>query len=297
MISGLKGMRLSFPNYMSLPCRRITGWILALCLFSAGGRAGNAQARPPVAPGFKDAREILQKTISVYQAMSSYEGQSNVDTLLLNQKGDVIRQVGSTAKIRYKRPNRLMLDFSTPAGSRSVWSDGNLLVVYDALPKKYTVGPTAPDLSSLLPLLFRRADVSASLDPLFCLSQKTLPKELINITLKETTTYNGHPVYVIAGTLSGVGVTTTKGQTLSMQPSTWTWWIDKNTFLMHKIETRTPNVTRANPVNAGDREEIIKATATLVMRHVITFSRPNTTFAEDAFRFRAPADASERKIP
>ena len=268
------------------------GFALFCGFLTAAGAQRNSGARPAL----KDGRAILQESIKTYQEMSSYEGQSNVDTLLLDKNGDVVKQVGSAARLRYKRPNKLMLDFSTPGGSRSIWSNGSLLIVYDALPKKYTVGPTSPDLPSMLPLLFRRADVSASLDPLYCLSQKTLPKELTNLTLKETTVYNGHPVYVVTGVLNGIDLTNVKGQSVNLQPSVWTWWVDRNTFLLHKIESRTPNVIKPISKKVGQREEIINMTTTLLMRHTMTYSKPNTAIPDDAFVFKAPPDATERRM-
>jgi outer membrane lipoprotein-sorting protein len=271
---------------------------LAFCCglaMTAGAQRNSRPASPPAVPTFQNARDILQKSVDVYQSMSSYEGQSNVDTLLLNKKGEVIKQIGTTSKIRFKRPNKLVLEFSTPAGSRSIWSDGSTLVVYDVLAKKYTVGPTAPDITSMLPLLYYRADISASLDPLYNLSKKTLPKELGNVALKESTTFNGHPVYVITGTLTGVKVNKIKGQPPVVATNNWVWWVDRNTFLIHKIESYTQNATDPKSAPPGERRDIIAQTVTLMMRHTITYSKPNGALPDTTFTFKAPPDASQRK--
>ncbi|HLK56715.1 MAG TPA: DUF2092 domain-containing protein [Chthonomonadaceae bacterium] len=277
--------------YIALRRHALVG--LALICGLAGMAGAQRNAGSPAA-GVQSARDILQKSINTYQEMSSYEGQSNIDQIKLNPQGGIIQQEGSSAKMRYKRPNKLMLDFTTPVGSRSIWSDGSLLIVYDALPKKYTVGPTAPDLSAMLPLLFRRAGVTASLDPLYGLSKKTLPKELVNLALQETTTFNGHPVYVVTGTLKGIETTNANKQPITLPSSTWTWWIDKNTFLMHKIETRTANVILSPPQSGGPQRQAATP-ATLVARYTFSASKPNCAFPENAFNFKAPPDASERK--
>ena len=82
------------------------------------------------------------------------------------------------------------------------------------------------------------------------LTEKNLPKELTNVKVKSTATYNGHPVYIITGTTNATPVVIKTGNTMTTIPTSyWTWWIDRTSSLLYKIETMTPNIVK--PVSFG----------------------------------------------
>jgi hypothetical protein len=268
--------------------------VLALSLLLIGGlvattiRTAHAQ---------QDGIALLSKVMSAYQKLSSYAGEANVDTILLGPKGEIIKQVGSSSVMKYVKPNKLRLNFSTSAGTRTIWSDGTTLWVYDGMPNLYTVGPSAPTLTAMLPLLLVRADVAAGMDPLFFLSQNTMPTELINVKLKGTGVFNGHQVYIVTGVtnIKPKVIRMLDGRQLTVPTSYWTWWIDRRTFLLHKIETATPHVTKQLMVKVGNREVPRTIVGTMLLRHTVSSSKPNTPLAPNEFVFRAPPSSMEKK--
>ncbi len=240
----------------------------------------------------------MQKTIDTYHRLNSYQGQANVDMLFVDGSGQTVKHVGSASRMKFQRPNRLYLSFSTPAGSRFVYSDGSHMTVYDASPKRYTVGPTALTLNDMLPLLFARAQIASALDPLFFLSASALPPKLTNLTQGPTEVYNGRPCFTVSGvTPSRPPIELEKGHSYNAPMSTWKWWIDKNSYMIQKIETRTSGASRPVQMNNGRsiRTQVVKGT--VILRHTITDIRPDSRFPESSFTFHAPEGSVQQKTP
>jgi outer membrane lipoprotein-sorting protein len=244
----------------------------------------------------QDGRPILLKALKFYQTLNSYSGQSNVDTMMIAPNGQTIKHIGSSSAMKLQRPNKIYLFFQTPIGSRSIYSDGVNFSVYDATPNQYLTIPTAVDMTGLLKILLERADVAAGLDPLYFLTKASLPKELTNVKIKSTTVYNGHPVYLITGTTNATPVVIRTSKTITtIPPSYWTWWIDRNSSLLYKIETITPNVVKPVSFGTGVARTIKNIKGTLLIRHTVSQLKPDTNLRPDEFVFIRPKTAVEKK--
>jgi len=229
-----------------------------------------------------DARTILLKSLRTYYRMSSYNGRANADTLVLTTDGKTLRQIGTAVEIKYKRPNKLRIDFTTPIGSRIVWSNAIDLGVYDPLSRKFWIVPSAPNMDTMLPLLEKTAQIGTLFDPLYGLSRQTLPSQLNGFILKKKSTFNGHPVYVVSANLK------------ASPSSEWTWWIDVNTSLILKVEQLQRNIVQEIPYVEDGKQLTKNITINLMMRSVISDARPNAQIADGDFSFKPPAGATPR---
>ena len=258
--------------------RRYTLLLAVLALFT-GVRTAHAQ----------DGRELLLKTLKMYQSLNSYAGQANVDTMMLDPNGKTVKHIGSSTVMKFQRPNKIFLYFQTPIGSRSIYSDGTNFNLYDAQPNQYLSLPAPGDTPGLLKLLLARADVAAGLDPLYFLTEKSLPKALSDIKVKSSTTYNGHPVYIVTGATNATPVVIRTGNTTTTIPTSyWTWWIDRNSFLLYKIETRTPNIVKPVSFGAGAQRTVKNIKGTLFLRHTVTELKPDSNVQPNEFAFVKP---------
>ncbi len=288
-------------------CRTL---LLACAVLLTGGTVAQAQnpkaaghtksdKQPPVQAVVTQPQSgtaILLKTIQSYQSLNSYVGQANVDTLMLNTTGQTVKHIGSSSVMKLQRPNKLSLFFQTPIGSRRIYSDGKDFTVYDATPNQYMSVPTAGNVTGLLKLLLTNADVAAGLDPLFFLSQTALPRELTGIKLKGPGTYNGHPVYIVTGVTNAtpVVVKNAKG-TMTIPTSYWTWWIDRSSYLLYKVETMTPNIVKPVSFGSGASRTVQNIKGTLVLRHTITELKPDADIPAEEFVFKPLPNTTRRQ--
>jgi len=246
----------------------------------------------------QDAAAIMQKMIAAYQRLSSYDGNANVD-VLLTYKQNLLQSQYTTNHMQFKRPNNLALTILNNGltGTRAIYSDGTNLTVYDALPNHYTVNPTAPDVIKMLPLLGKFARVTANLDPLYFLSFDKLPPSVTNLKTAGSKIVNGHDCLLVTGTVPGNQSPVTSGKADINGKTTmhWTWYIDKQTFLLNKIEARSNEVTV--PVNVRQKLKLVKMTIPVVlqMRHTITSYTADAALDHSVFVFKAPPGATEKK--
>lgn len=262
--------------------------ILLLNVFALFAGIGTAQAQ--------DARAIMLKTLQMYQSLSSYSGQANVDTMMLSQSGQTIKHIGSSAVMKLQRPNKIYLYFQTPIGSRKIYSDGANFSVFDATPNQYLTIPAPSDMPGLLKMLLAKADVAAGLDPLYFLTQKNLPKELSNLKVKGATTYNGHPVYIITGTTNATPVVVKTAKTITTIPTSyWTWWIDRTSSLLYKIETRTPNIVKPVSFGSGAARTVKNVQGTLLLLHTVSELKPDANVAASEFAFTPPRGSTRKQ--
>ncbi len=240
----------------------------------------------------QDGRAILLKTLKMYQSLTSYSGEANVDTLMVDDKGQTVKHIGSSSVMKFQRPNKIYIFFQTPIGSRRIYSDGANFSVYDPTPNQYLTQPTAPDTDGLLKMLLAKADVAAGLDPLFFLTEKALPKELVDVKVKASTTYNGHPVYIITGTTNVVPIVTKTGNTVTTIPTShWSWWIDRTSALLYKIETVTPNIVKPVSFGTGPARVVKYIKGTLILRHTVSELKPDANVQPKEFVFDRPKTA------
>ena len=264
-------------------CR--TALFLCLTLWICGA----AQAQTPLA--------ILQNTQKAYQSLSSYSGRASVISQIL-YKGQVLKDDSFTVAFRCRRPNRLMLDMSTPSGSRSVFNDGEHFTVYDVSANSFARSAGAPDLRRALGQLITQAGVFAFLDPLYFIGQERLPPELGSLKLKSATDWNGHPVFVVTGVtkIPEHLLNNKVGQTLIVPAETrrWTWWIDRQSFLIRQIESRAENIKVHVPTRQGNKIVQTTILTTSFTRHIVAEAKLNPVFTDSDFFFIKPEGATER---
>ena len=250
--------------------------------------------------GAQDGRALIQRMVTAYKNCNSYEGRANTDIIFV-RAGKPLQRQSSSSLMQMKRPNRIHLEFTSNIGTRLVDSDGAKFYVYDGYYKKYLQMPTSPNLAQMLGILYVRGGILAYLDPLFFLSGTTLPKQLGNFQRKPDSSVNGHPVYVVTGRLQTQSQTVkaANGKTATIPATTtdWTWWIDKQSSLLQKLESRTLNVQRAVMVRQGKKTVPGRITGDQIMRHVIVSTKPNAPLQDNIFEFHPPVGATEMPLP
>jgi hypothetical protein len=258
--------------------------------------AGTAQAQ--------DARAIMQKVAQTYQNLTGYDGSATVDIKIIGKEGAAAGKVMTKpqslyALLRYQKPNKISLEMTAPSGSRRIYCDGKDFYVFDALTNQFTHDPAPADGKKMLLLLYGRAGVVALLDPLWFLTEGTLPPQLGNLKVKGTQKVNGRDTIVISG-VSNTPRTERKlsnGQKL-VQPATtrnWTWWIDKQDYLIRRVESRIDNLKAGVPVRQGKKTVLRQVPVYNVSRHTVAAVKPNAPLGADVFQFKKPPTATERK--
>jgi outer membrane lipoprotein-sorting protein len=281
-----------FQAAASRPCHQLMfqkGRMLLLTLLLtflatlSGSRTAQAQ----------DGRSILLKTLHFYQSFHSYLGQSNVDTLMIDTSGQVVKHVGSSSIMKMQRPNKIYLFLQNPTGSRQVYSDGTHFSVYEATPDQYLTVPMTGKDRELLTLLRDQAKVTTGFDALFFLTETSLPKELNSLRVKGSATFNGHPVYIVTGTTTAAPTAGKRGAPGAT--SYWSWWIDRKSYLLYKVETTTPNVVKQVSFGSGLQQVLKDVKGTMVMRYTVSAIKPDANIAPSDFVFTPPKTAMRKR--
>ncbi|MCW3096222.1 MAG: putative periplasmic protein [Chthonomonadaceae bacterium] len=241
----------------------------------------------------QDGRSILLKTLRYYQSLHSYLGQANVDTLMIDTNGQTVKHVGSSALMKMQRPNKIFIFLENPISSRKIYSDGTQFSVYEASPNQYTTAPTTGTQQDLLTLLRNRGKVIPGYDALYFLTETSLPKELSDIRLKGTSTVNGHSVYVVTGATPAPPTAGKSGATSTT--SYWTWWIDRKSYLLYKVETKIPNTVRPVSFGSGVQEVTKNVRGTMIVRYTVSAIKPDATIAPSDFVFTPPKTATQKR--
>jgi outer membrane lipoprotein-sorting protein len=246
----------------------------------------------------QDAAAIMQKTASAYQQLSSYEGTATVDSDYLYQ-GKVVRSTSLTAALKCRRPNKLMLVMQGRGGTRTLYNDGVNFTSYDALPNQYVRAPAAPTMSALLPLLFTRGQVLAGLDPLYFFCEGRLPKALTGLKSSGSANLNGHAVLVISGVTQTQArqLKTQEGRVVTIPASSrnWKWWIDKDTYMIRRVETLLENIRASANVRENGKVVPKEVLVTQRIRHTVVDYKLNGNPPDSVFAFTVPAGATEKK--
>jgi outer membrane lipoprotein-sorting protein len=252
---------------------------------------------PVAAARAQDAAAIMQKMASAYQQLSSYEGTATVDSDILYQ-GKVVPATSLTAALKCKRPNKLTLTMQNRSGTRLLYNDGVNFTSYDALHNQYARAPAAPTMPALLPLLFARGQVVAALDPLYFFCEGRLPKALTGLKSGGSANLNGHTVFLISGVTQTQTrqVKTTEGKFVTIPASSrsWKWWIDKDTYMIRRVETLLDTTARDNVRENGKVvQKLVPVTQRI--RHTVVDYKLNGNLPDSAFAFTVPAGATELK--
>lgn len=251
----------------------------------------------PMEAQTQNPRALLQKVNAAYQKLNAYEGAASVEISVF-YKDKILQTRAMRVEMQMKRPNKLRLDFTMPTGTQTILSDGTNLTIYLASTNQYARYPTAPTIDAMLfPLLAVRAGVQATLDPLYFLGKKQLPTALTDLRFQGSETYNGKPVFVVSGvtTRPRTALRDKKGHQVVLPPSKqyWTWWINKQTSLLEKIEMRVSDLKMAVPARQGKKITRQQIQVTQRMRHIILKVTPNPALAESVFTFTPPQGAVE----
>lgn len=251
---------------------------------------------PAVASDQQNGTEAMQRMSNAYQRLSSYSGASTVSQSV--QVGSKITRSQSVAvRMYYKRPNRLALNFIQPGSvaTRSVYSDGKLITIYDAIHHRSASVTTGRSLTEILQILGQRTRIKAELDPLYFLSGGSLPTNLTELTVRSDAAVNGRPCQVVSGLVaaSRSGAPTGKVNI----PMHWTWYIDRKTHLINKIDaysdpipslpagTRVPNA----PVKTKPQKVVV------LFRYLFSQVQPNAALSDGQFVFKPPRGAVSQK--
>ncbi len=279
------------------------GWSSGSLLLAAALLCGS---RLPAGAQTQNPRALLQKVMAAYQNLNSYDGTASVEASLLYQ-GKLVRTAANRVEMKYKRPNRLLLRFVNPTDSRTIVSDGTNFYVYSSALHQYSRGPTAPNLVRMLLLLRFRANVLAQLDPLYFLAFNKLPDELTNLTFQGSSTYNNKPVFVVSGVTRAhpIPIVDKKGRplvdktghkvVLKSDTQYWTWWINRQTYLLEKVEASDPSLKVAGVARQGKKLVRRAVPMTQRERHVVLSATLNPALADNVFAFTPPPGAVERE--
>ena len=265
--------------------RRLTLLLTAMALLT-GARTAQAQ----------DGRTIMLKSMRFYHSFKSYLGQANIDTFMLAQSGKTVKHLGAMTSLKLQRPNKIYVHIENPAGSRTIYSDGLHVSLYEAAPDQYITVPTSGTQQDMLRLMRVHGHVIAGYDTLFFLTQTTLPKELSDIKFKEASTCNGHQVYVVTGTTTAASALNKSGKNLPAVPASyWTWWIDRNSYLLYKVETVTPNIVRSVSFDSGEKQINKDVRGTLITRYTVSEIKMDANISPSDFVFTPPKTAMRRR--
>lgn len=256
----------------------VIGWV---CVIGTGAQA-------------QDAKALLDKTLKAYHDLNSYSGKLSTDVNVVAAKNSKALSAVSSF-LQYKRPNKMMLNVSSRSSDISVYSDGGKMIVYLDNFKKYSTGPTAPNMTAMLPLLRDRAGIDSMLDPLYFLSVTSLPTQFANLKMQGSATVNGRPVSIVSGAWAGNPPASDAKNVFMHKGARWTLFIDKASYLLQKVEAQIGGVIQ-QPVKQKDGKVVqARLAVTLMMRASVIDPRPNAPMDDKTFVFTPSSGVTEQK--
>jgi outer membrane lipoprotein-sorting protein len=260
--------------------------VVTILLLCAGVRPGRAQ----------DGAALMRKMADAYQHLNTYEVHSNVDVWVVAGKRTA-KSEATSADMQCKRPNKLTLVIhnNTPTGTRSVYSDGTTLTIYDALPKHYYTMPAAPNMQGMMNLLAAQARISANLDPLYFFCTNKLPPRLTELKAAGKTAINGRPSLMVTGVIRSQQAAAQKNNAVTTNVMHWTWYIDQETYLLNKLEAHSDPIT--TKLSGRVKGKPVQATISVVMnvRNSVGSFKANPPLDDGVFVFHPPADATGQR--
>jgi outer membrane lipoprotein-sorting protein len=236
----------------------------------------------------QDAKSILHNMISAYRGLTSYQGQASVSDRHMLSGGKLLAESSFTSSISYLKPNKLKIDFAMPTGGRSIYYDGATLTLYQDKFRSYsTAAVVAPDLQKLAPALLK-FQVASKLDVLYFLSGNEIPSTLTGFERKPDQTRNGKLDYVIAA----------REPTSNPKYSYfWTWYIDKQTNLLDRIEARLPGIPQRATIMQGKKSTARVILIDRMLAQNIVNPQPNAKIDSRTFVFKPPPGSSKTVAP
>lgn len=242
----------------------------------------------------QDANAVMQKMIATYQTLSSYEGQANALESMQTPSNIKVNSLASNVKMFYSKPNRLALQFSTRQGGLEVYSDGAQFTAFSAATRTYFTEPTAPNLKEMLKLI-NRAAIAAALDPLYFMSVGKIPSNVTNLKMLPSAKINDRPCFVVSAKSTNQIRDPKNPKVTRTTVSYWTWWIDKQTNTLNRIETKIPGVKKIMIREVNKKRVQQPVTVTVIVRQTITNVKLNGNISDSNFKFTVPPDAIKAK--
>ena len=236
----------------------------------------------------QDAKTILNNMVGAYRMLPGYQGRATVTDRHSVNGGGVLAESSFTYALLYQKPNMLKIEFTMPSGGRQVYYDGTTLTLYQSQLQTYSSASIpAADLRQLAPALLK-FQVSSKLDVLYFLSGYDMPPTLSGFERRPDQTRNGRPVYVV----------TAKERTVNPKVAYgWTWFIDKQSNLLARIEARLSKIPQAVRVRQGKKSVVKQITIDRLLYHNILEPQTNTKIDNRLFRFTPPAGSTKVEPP
>lgn len=238
----------------------------------------------------QDGNAILQKMYAAYAALGSYS-QTASSTLIVHA---VTKQIsGSTSELRYKKPNLLYFSVTSPTyGTFIASSNGREQIVYQSLGNRYQKF-SAP--STLVQFMARvePLGVRAILDPLYFLTGKRLDNASGPVKRKGNVTLNGIPCYLVAVPIKLPA--SARGGT-----GTVTFWIDRKSSLLRKVQVQLKNIPRIVRVRTVQNNKPVIQTREVrteeTYTEVVQEMKINPPLGVSDFNYTPPKDAVEQNL-
>ncbi len=189
----------------------------------------------------EDGTALLKKIQAAYTGLKSYSQKaSSTVTLKLGTQ----RQVeGQLTELRYQQPNKVFMSISSPrVGTVVSFNNGREMLVYHSNINSYQKRPGHQTVKSYV-MALREFNIATMLDPLAFLTGDPVQAVVSAAVLKGGEMLNGIACNVIVGQLKSSLIGSAKSGTV-------TFWADKSTNLLRKIQIENRGIPATVPVKA-----------------------------------------------
>lgn len=241
----------------------------------------------------QDAQAILKHVEQSYHGLDSYT--QTIGTTAITRVGAANRAQGFQSRLKYVRPNRMLLTLTTPtAGTVTVACDGKQILLHRSLTGQFVRRPAASDLAGVLKAL-RRLGIESEMDPLYFLANPSALRRLMSAKVVGSRAIAGQPCQLVRA--KWVSTSLMRGKT-----GTITLAVDKATGLVRRVEMefRGVPVTIVERDTRGAKPAVTRRKGTLTRTVTITAQevKANPRLSERDLRFSPPPGSVEaRPVP
>lgn len=200
--------------------------------------------------------------------------------------------LGTTALLRYRKPNDLYLSISGPkVGTVVATNHGGQEMQYVSNLNKYRLLPAAPSAAIFVETL-RPLGIIAMMDSLYYITGGSLNQAADNLKYKGKVKLNGKICFLMSATVK-------PKQIPPKTEATVEFWVDSQNFLLKKIRWNITGVTRIVPyVKVVKKKRVVerkKVTGTETMTEYIVSSSVNPSMTDSDFKYALPSNAIEQR--
>ena len=200
--------------------------------------------------------------------------------------------LGTTALLRYRKPNDLYLSISGPkVGTVVATNHGGQEMQYVSNLNKYRLLPAAPSAAIFVETL-RPLGIIAMMDSLYYITGGSLNQAADNLKYKGKVKLNGKICFLMSATVK-------PNQIPPKTEATVEFWVDSQNFLLKKIRWNITGVTRIVPyVKVVKKKRVVerkKVTGTETMTEYIVSSSVNPSMTDSDFKYALPSNAIEQR--